>query len=257
MNHIKTPLVSVLIPAYNEEKYIGKTLDAIFQQDYPKLEVIVVNNASTDKTSEEINRFIEAHLYTEGIIKVMYEEKQGTNFARECGRKAASGSIIAQLDADCLPDKHWISKGVCLLQMSKAVAITGPYDYSDTFFLRRTFIMLGQVLFYPLINKIVQFFKRGGIMIGGNSFINANILDRAGGYNVNLTFYGDDVDTARKISAFGKIKYSSKLTLKTSSRRFTALGFNKVQKRYRKVFWDLVFLKGIKMQDSIELTHPR
>jgi glycosyltransferase involved in cell wall biosynthesis len=256
INH-KTPKVSVLIPSFNEEKYIGKTLEAIMQQNYPHFEVIVVNNNSTDNTAEVVKTFIAANAGAASITSLLHEIRQGTNHARECGRKNATGAIIAQLDADCIPAKNWISQGVRILQKNKTVAVTGPYDYFDSIFFRRKLSLFAQVIFYPFINVIAQLFKRGGIIIGGNSFIKADILNRVGGYNVDLTFYGDDIEIAKRIIPFGKIIYSNKLVLKTSSRRFKAIGFGQVQKKYRKAFLDLMFFNKIKIQESVEIVHPR
>ena len=249
--------VSVLIPAFNEEQYIIKTLEAIMLQDYVDFEVIVVNNASTDKTAEKVKEFIERNTNNSHFITLVYEGKQGTNYARERGRRIATGQIIAQLDADCIPEKNWISNGVRSLKKNKAVAVTGPYYYFDSFLYRRQLTLLAQIIFYPIINMITQKCKCGGIIIGGNSFIDADTLERAGGYNVDLTFYGDDVDIAKRVSKFGWISYSNSLILNTSSRRFAALGFNKVQKKYRKAFFDVIFFNRVQINESIELIHPR
>ncbi len=249
--------VSVLIPAFNEEKYITKTLEALLKQDYPNFEIIIVNNASTDRTKSVIEEFITTHSNATNNITLLYETKQGTNYAREKGRKMAIGEIIAQLDADCIPATNWISTGVRLMQKNNVVAVTGPYDYYDSFYLRRSLTLFAQIVFYPIVDTCSQLFKRGGIIIGGNTFIDASVLKNAGGYNTELTFYGDDIDIAKRIFSFGRILYSNRLILKTSSRRFKALGFNKVQKKYRKAFLDLILFKGINVTESIELIHPR
>ncbi len=249
--------VSVLMPAYNEEKYIVKSLKALLAQDYSNYEIIVVNNASTDTTQQLLEAFIEQHPRGKQLIICAYEKKQGTNYARECGRKLASGNIIAQLDADCIPAKNWLSTGVKLLKKNNATALSGPYDYFDTSFLRREFTLLAQIIFYPFINEIVQLFHRGALLIGGNVFIYADVLEKCGGYNIHLTFYGDDIDSGARVAALGHVLYSPKLIIKSSSRRFKALGFNKVQKKYRKFFWDMILYKKMNAHESIELAHPR
>ena len=121
--------VSVIIPAYNEEKYILQTLSALLKQDYPCFEIIIADNASTDSTSLLIKQFIDKQPLSGISIQLKYENRQGTNFARECARQAATGSIIAQIDADCIPSSNWISKGVLSLGTNqKRIAVTGPYD---------------------------------------------------------------------------------------------------------------------------------
>jgi len=247
--------VSVIIPAYNEENYITNCMEAIANQDYPNYEVIIVNNASSDNTYAVIESYIQRKGLTNFIL--LQEIKKGTNQARECARLAATGSIIAQLDADCIPDTDWISNGVKALLPKNVVAATGAYFYFDSSFFARNLSLFSQLISYPVINTIVQKTNRGAIMIGGNAFVYANILDYAGGYNTSLTFYGDDVDVANRVAQYGWINYAPSLTINSSYRRFNALGFWKVNKKYQDFFWNIIFRKEIDLSSTIELVHPR
>lgn len=93
----ETPLISVVIPAYNEEKIIENTLKSIKQQSYKNYELIVVDNDSTDKTAEI------ARKYTD---KVIWCPRQGfsASAARNEGVKNARGEILVILDADIYLD---------------------------------------------------------------------------------------------------------------------------------------------------------
>ena len=188
---------------------------------------------------------------------MLHEHRKGTNYARECARLAATGNIIAQLDADCIPHKDWISKGVKALQPKNVVAATGAYYYSDSSFVLRSFSLISQLVCYPVINTLVQKAKRGAILIGGNAFVYANILADAGGYNTDLTFYGDDVDVANRLAKYGWVHYAPTLTIHSSYRRYNALGFWKVNKKYQDFFWNIIFRKDIGLKNTIELVHPR
>ena len=256
MQNSTLPKVSVLIPAYNEEKYIIRTLTAIYQQDYPNFEVIVADNHSTDTTAQLVNQFISEHSKQGPSIKMVYENRQGTNFARESARLVSTGSVIAQLDADCIPSSNWISKGVSQLYGKKRVAVTGPYDYFDGEQWMRLLSLFSQKLLYPLINRLVQFSNRGAILIGGNALIRSDALTKAGGYNTDLTFYGDDIDLGKKLSKFGRVVYAPGLVQASSSRRYKAGGFWKVNKKYQTSFWDLVWNKNI-LLSTVETEHPR
>lgn len=247
--------VSVIIPAFNEENYITNCLEAIAKQDYTEYEVLIVNNASTDNTVEVIKQFIKRNNLSKFFL--LHENRKGTNMARECARLAATGTIIAQLDADCIPSSNWISKGVQALEPKHVVAATGAYYYFDSSLIVRTASLLSQLVSYPLINTIVQKFNRGAILIGGNAFVYANILDLAGGYNTDLTFYGDDVDVANRLSKYGCVNYSTNLIMNSSYRRYNALGFWKVNKKYQDFFWNIIFRKDIELSNTIELVHPR
>ena len=95
--------VSIVIPAHNEESCIEETLRCVLRQNYPDFEVIVVDNNSQDRTAE----------LARGMgVKVVHEKNKGTQWARECGRLASTGEIIANLDADCLPETDWLQRGV-------------------------------------------------------------------------------------------------------------------------------------------------
>lgn len=96
---MEKPLVSVVVPVYNGERYLGEALKSIFAQDYRPLEVIVVDDGSTD-TSASIARSFEE-------INYFYQQNQGPSAARNAGIAAASGEFIAFLDADdvWLPNK--------------------------------------------------------------------------------------------------------------------------------------------------------
>lgn len=88
----KYPKISVVIPIYNEEKFIGHCLDALNLQTVKPYEIIVVNNNCTDLSLEIIKKY--------GNVKVINEPKQGLSYARNTGYSFASGDVIARLDAD-------------------------------------------------------------------------------------------------------------------------------------------------------------
>ena len=249
------PYVSVIIPAFNEEKYILQSLKALLNQDYPFYEIIITDNASTDATYALVKKFIET-----GFLKIpvmlIKESKQGTNFARESARKMATGSVIAQMDADCIPDPGWIRKGVASLLKGKRVAVTGPYYYFDGEKWMRHFSLLSQKICYPLTNYIVQLTGRAAILIGGNAFIRAQVLEEIGGYNTSLTFYGDDVDMGKRLSKIGEVTFVNSLIQFSSSRRYKAHGFWEDNKKYQEFFWNLVWHKDNLLQTA-ESSHPR
>ncbi|MCX6715708.1 MAG: glycosyltransferase family 2 protein [Candidatus Taylorbacteria bacterium] len=210
--------VSIVIPAYNEEGNIAKTIEAVLAQDYPNYEVIVVNNASTDKTAEIASRY--------STIKVVDEPIKGILSARERGRITATGDLIANIDADCLPDPDWITRGVAHFIHDGIVGATGPYDYYDGHPIFRRGSLATQKHVYHFMSKLLQsrLIKRGAILIGGNNLIRAKTLAKAGGYTTAIKFYGEDTDTARKIARHGRIVFNPKFSIKTSARRFKEEG---------------------------------
>lgn len=101
--------ISVIIPAYNEEKYIGKTLQSIKDADKNgyEVEIIVVNGGSTDKTEEVAKSY---------GARVLNEPHRGIGFARQQGLLVAEGDIVAFTDADTIVPKDWLIKLVEALQ---------------------------------------------------------------------------------------------------------------------------------------------
>lgn len=212
-------LVSVLIPAHNEEKSIGEAIKLLRAQNYKDVEIIVIDNASVDKTAE-IARSLGA--------TVLYEKQKGTNFALECGRLNAKGEILARLDADCLPDDNWVERGARHFENPKVMAVTGPYDYYDGGGSFRYISLFIQKTIYPLTNSLFQLLHVGAILTGGNSMMRAENMAKIGGFDTSITFYGDDTNTAKRLSKVGHVIFDTKFIVKTSARRFKAEGTLKI-----------------------------
>lgn len=226
------PKVSVIIPAHNEEKYIKNTLDAVLKNTYPNFEVIVAENGSTDKTADIVRQYPKIILEQTNI--------KGITKAREIGRLRATGTIIAQLDADSLVPIDWIEKGVEILSKKNTVACSGPYFYSDAslFFSILSFTI--QVVFFTPTNFILQRLHSGAILIGSNIFIYKHVLDTMGGYDTNISFYGEDTDTAIKASKQGYVSFNPFLYIKSSARRFKKEGIIKTFLTYIKNFFSMI-----------------
>jgi glycosyltransferase involved in cell wall biosynthesis len=226
--------VSIIIPAYNEESCIKESLQSILKQNYSDFEVIVVDNNSTDKTSEIAKSM---------GVKVLFEKRKGTQWARECGRSVATGEIIANLDADCLPDPDWLERGVKHFSNKKVVAVGGPYDYYDARWSFRIFSMLFQKYIYRLFNFLMQKLHSGAVLIGGNVFLRSETLVKVGGYNTSILFYGDDTDTAKRMSKEGTVIFDTKMIVKTSARRLKSQGFFKISVIYIYHFFKTLYSK--------------
>ncbi len=210
--------ISIIIPAFNEEENIEATICAVLAQTYPDFEVIIVDNGSTDGTAKIVKSFGDK-------IRLLYEEKKGTQWAREKGRLEAKGEIIANIDADCLPTPDWLSKGIKFFKSENVVALGGPYDYYDASKFVRFTSLIFQKSLYVFSNWFFQKIGKGAVLIGGNILLKAEALNKAGGYNTDLIFYGDDTDTAKRMSKQGKVIFNGGFTMKTSSRRIKNQGF--------------------------------
>ncbi|WP_016957052.1 glycosyltransferase family 2 protein [Catenovulum agarivorans] len=97
------PLISVIIPAYNAEAYIEETLQSVFKQDYSNLEILVVNDGSTDNTLEILNKY-------QNKITIFDIANSGVSYARNFAVEHAKGDWLAFIDADDLWDTDKLSK---------------------------------------------------------------------------------------------------------------------------------------------------
>jgi|SRR5437867_6170890 len=97
------PNVSVIVPVYNAQETIRDCIDSLLELNYPKenLELIFVNNASTDKTHEVLKQY-------SNDIRIMYEAKRGPAAARNKGILNARGEVVAFTDSDCVVDRDWL-----------------------------------------------------------------------------------------------------------------------------------------------------
>ena len=181
------PLVSVIIPAYNAEKYIRETLQCLLDQSYRSLEVIVVNDGSKDATEQEVKRFSDTR------IRYLTQANQGCSGAKTTGLRSAKGDYIQYLDADDLLSREKIEEQVRALTgkplgiaVSRTVGFAGdPGDPAneeiDTRFLYSTSDTLGFVL---------NLYGAGGEngMIQPNAFLLPRPLaEKIGGWDLSIS----------------------------------------------------------------------
>ena len=119
------PLVSVVVPCYNAAAWIAETLESAFSQDYSPLQVVVVDDGSTDDTRTVVSRF-------EDRLELLVGEHAGASRARNLGTEAARGHYLQYLDADDLLAPGSIAARVRALELSGAdVAYSGWQRFRD------------------------------------------------------------------------------------------------------------------------------
>ncbi|MCX6757734.1 MAG: glycosyltransferase family A protein [Candidatus Nomurabacteria bacterium] len=205
--------ISLVIPAYNEEKYIGICLESVFK-NAPDFfhEIIVIDNASTDKTKEVVEKF-------QGV-KVIHESQKGLTSARQKGLESASGDLIAYIDADTKMPKGWRDKVIkAFFENQNFVCVSGPYIYHDVSFLKSISVWIYWHLFaYP------TYLLTGYMTVGGNFVAKKSALEKINGFDKSISFYGEDTDIAKRLHKVGKVKFMPSLFMYTSARRFTGQG---------------------------------
>lgn len=122
--HTDNPLVSVIVPVYNGEAFISRCLDSIVNQTYKNIEVIVVNDGSTDSTRFKVERY--CSIYS-GFICID-KDNNGLEDARKTGVNAAKGKYIQYIDADdTFYDNETISNLVEISELNNADMVVSPF----------------------------------------------------------------------------------------------------------------------------------
>ncbi|KKT42141.1 MAG: family 2 glycosyl transferase [Candidatus Giovannonibacteria bacterium GW2011_GWA2_44_13b] len=236
--------ISLIIPAYNEEKYIGACLEAAIKNSHGAFhEIIVVDNASTDKTAEIAGKF--------PGVKVVKESRKGLTRARQRGLKEATGDFLAYIDADTKMPEGWAEKAEKIFSKnSNIVSVSGPYRYYDSAFMNIIMRSIWAVS-APIMYRIT-----GYMILGGNFIAKKDALLRAGGFNENVEFYGEDTDIAKTLSRQGKLVFRMDFYMPTSSRRLQAEGVIRTNIRYAVNFiWEVIFHRPYHTKDYKDIRH--
>lgn len=230
--------LSFVIPAHNEESTIKPCLESIFREIAGKnyaIEIIVVNNASTDRTGK-VARSVP------GVI-VVDEPEKGLVKARAAGFKKSTGDLIANVDADTILPSRWVEKvfrefSAC----SRLVCLSGPYIYYDLSWLTKILVKIFYAigLFFSGMNHLA--FGSGAMVQGGNFVCRRWALEKIGGFDTSIDFYGEDTDIARRLSKIGDVKWTFGLPMYTSGRRLREEGVLRTGALYAiNFFWVTVF----------------
>lgn len=123
LHSTQLPLLSIIVPTYNEERHIERCLCSILKQDYQGVwEIIVVDGGSADRTPQIVDRLREQH---SGVMRVLDNPQRSTSAALNRGIQAARGSVIVRLDSRTYVEPNYLSSAVAKLQNSKAGCV-GP-----------------------------------------------------------------------------------------------------------------------------------
>ena len=124
------PIISVVIPIRNEEKFIAQTLDYIRKQDYPadKLEILVVDGRSTDRTRDIVQQIANQ----DSRVRLLDNPKQLSSSARNVGAKQSRGEIVTYIDGHIYIDNDQLLKNTAILMAEKEVSTLSRPQFLDT-----------------------------------------------------------------------------------------------------------------------------
>lgn len=211
-------MLSIIIPALNEERYLPKLLDSIKKQTYGDYEIIVADHNSSDNTRKIAKKY--------GCKITKGGKHPGA--ARNNGAKIAKGSILFFIDADCILKEDFLEKALDEMKRKKLDA-AGCYVWllSKRVADRIAFSVFNFWTF------ATQFFYPNAS--GAGIFCRKEIHEKIGGFNESIIF-SEDMDYARRAGKHGKFRVLN-VSSYTSARRFDEEGRLKI--------WSKLFLSAV------------
>lgn len=216
----RAPMISIIIPAHNEEDYIGLTLDALRQQNYPHFEIIVVANGCSDTTAE---------VALKCCHRLVVLSDKGLGVSRNLGAKLARGEILMFLDADTLLEPGALQ--TVANQFTRKYAsgtFRGCPDIKTTAF--------------QMIYGLKNFMHCSGIHHGSSGVILCWRKDflAVHGFDEALQIR-ENSELMHRLSQFGKYRYISETSAMTSMRRYENVGTKKMLFYWFKLWIESLF----------------
>ncbi|MEX1248830.1 MAG: glycosyltransferase family 2 protein [Anaerolineales bacterium] len=201
------PVISVVVPAYNEEHIIGTCLQHLRDQDFGQpYEIILSNNNSSDKTAEIAEKL---------GARVINTTEKGYVHAAIAGVQAAQGSIIAMTDADTRVPRHWLRRIYETLQARpELVAVSGPFEFHDG--------PRGVRAVIRLLNRISPRLMIASLS-GMNMAFRKSAYEAVGGFNPKINLQADTY-LGNRLGKYGKTMLIRNNAVLSSGRRYRTVG---------------------------------
>ncbi len=209
------PYISVVVPAWNEEKYIGRTLRSLLDQSLERseYEIIVVDGHSKDGTVAIARKLVD---------RVLFEDRKSIGYARNVGARAASGEIVAFIDADSIATRNWLLRIKKIFRRRSLAGVGGfGVPINPTPKDRFAFLLLN---YYWKLTSWLGIYH----FVGFNCAYRRKEFLAAGGYNPDIRFL-EDVELSIRFRSLGnRCKVSRRLKVLTSPRRISQKGLLRI-----------------------------
>ena len=202
--------LSIVIPAYNEENYLPATFDGILAAKIGDMEVIVVDNQSTDSTSQ----IAEARGAT-----VIIETERNIGKVRNTGAGAATGDVLVFIDADSIVRPGIFEKIIDAMSDESCLGGSAAVEYEP---IESRLIIVWFMLLWPVVGKLTK--MRGGAL----QFCRSEVFHELGGYDATI-YVGEDIDFHWRLDRLageckGYTSFIEEPKVLTSSRRWNRMG---------------------------------
>lgn len=185
--------VSVIVPVYNQAEFLGDAIQSVLQQTYDNFELIIVNDASTDNTSQIVKGFKDPR-----IRYLEHEKNKMLPAARNTGIKASSGEIIALLDADDIYHPVKLQKHILYLHENPSVGVT----YNPRFVLNHSRNTIRELVRPPLTVTLKDLVL-GFPFAPSDMVIRRDWLFEVGLFDETYTNFSEDLDINCRLALAG------------------------------------------------------
>ncbi|MCD4740690.1 glycosyltransferase [archaeon] len=219
-------MISVIIPAYNEENNIKACLESIRSKFYDDYEIIIIIGGD-DRTYDIAKEYGNA---------VRDNESQGAGPARNKGSKLAKGDVLVFIDADTVVNPHWLEKFAKVFEDPKVVASGGPVRPLEGTLIDKVLFKLNQDWGYRFTSffHIYQF-------SGQSCAFRKSVFDKIGGFNEEMSFL-EDTEISNRIKKEGKCVYIPDNWVASSPRRFHKKGYLQTLWKFLRNYFYMIVL---------------
>lgn len=211
------PLVSVIIPAWNEEVGLIRTVESILASDYKNLEIVVVNDGSTDRSDARMKEFLQRHHASAGQARppiiYHYQPNQGKGVALNTGLALSGGDIIVTIDADSVVDPSTLTHFVRSFTDPAVMAAVGQVKIGN----HNTFLGIIQTLDFLLgfyFKRTDAFFNSVYIIGGAAAAYRRSVFTKLGGFDPN--HITEDMEMTLRLQANGlHVRYAHQAVVYT------------------------------------------
>jgi biofilm PGA synthesis N-glycosyltransferase PgaC len=240
------PLVTIVVPAYNEGKMIVASVRSLMEMDYPRFEVVVVDDGSSDDTFERAQGLVA--VFGEARLRAISQTNGGKAAALNTGIAAARGEIVLCMDGDSLLEPQTLRQAVKHFQDPTVGAVAGNVKVANRLNALTRLQALEYIEGLSLVRTAHAFFRRVVVIPGPIGLFRKRVIEDLGGY-LRDTFAEDCELTLRIMAAGWKVKYESKAVAWTEAPETHDALF---KQRYR---WSRGILQAV-LKHSSRLRRP-
>lgn len=234
---IRLPPVTMLVPVHNGEKYVEKCLNSILNIEYPKekLKIIVIDDGSTDRTSDIVKKYKN--------VKLITQTHSGKAVAMNNGLKHVKTDVFGCMDVDSFPEKDYLMKMVGYIENGTASAVTPAMKVSNKSSLLSK-IQWVEYIYNIFLRKSLSLFNCEYVLPGPGSIYKTSLLKKLGGFDESILT--EDTEIAFRMQ---KKKYKIKNSLSAYVHTEAPNTFRDLFKQ--RLRWYRGFLQNVRMYSSM------